>query len=499
MSRSEHLRNDPVYQAIFEGNTAIKLLIDPGPGEDAGRILDANAAAAEFYGWSRDELRAMRIMQINTMTPAEIESELNAARTGKRNYFRFRHRTARGDIRSVEVHSSPIAVEGGTVLMSIVHDVTDRDRLEEHLERSQRLEAIGQLAGGVAHDFNNLLTVVVSAARLARMRLPEDHDSVRFLDEVQGAAARGAELTRQLLAFSRRQVMTPGAVAVDRVIAELVPLLERSLGSAHEIRVEIGEVPPVIADPAQLEQVVMNLVLNARDAMPDGGAITVAISPSVGTRDVPPGEWVAVAVRDDGIGMDAATRARVFEPFFTTKAEGTGMGLATVYGIVTQTGGHVTVESEPGAGSTFTLYLPVAGTPAPRHTRAPSPTVVEGHARILLVDDLAAVRAAVGDLLRDLGHTVLDAGSYDEALMVAGDRLDELDVLITDVVMPGRSGIELVRDLRALRPDLACIVVSGDLREQMIAELPRGVVRLAKPFSLAQLQDALAAVHPPRL
>jgi CheY-like chemotaxis protein len=197
--------------------------------------------------------------------------------------------------------------------------------------------------------------------------------------------------------------------------------------------------------------------------------------------------------------MDAATRARVFEPFFTTKAEGTGMGLATVYGIVAQTGGHVTVESEPGAGSTFTLYLPVAGIPAPRHTRAPSPTRLEGHARILLVDDLAAVRAAVGDLLRDLGHTVLDAGSYDEALMVIGGRLDEIDVLITDVVMPGRSGIELVRDLRALRPDLGCIVVSGDLREQMVAELPRGVVRLAKPFSLAQLQDALVAVHPPRL
>jgi PAS domain S-box-containing protein len=494
MSRSDA---DALYRALFDVNNAIKLLIDPTPGPDHGRILDANLAAIEFYGWSLEELRAMRITDINTLTPDEVRAEMEHARTLRRRYFRFRHRTKAGELRSVEVHSGPIELDGKELLFSIIHDVTERDLLEEHLKRSQRLETIGQLAGGVAHDFNNLLTVVISAARLARTRLPAEHPSLRFLDDIDAASQRGAELTRQLLAFSRRQVMTPRPIAVDAVVAELVPLLERSLGTAHAIALYATPTPPVVADPAQLEQVVMNLVLNARDAQPESGTIEVVVAPSAGDRlgEVPPGNWVTIAVRDHGSGMDEATRARVFEPFFTTKPDGTGMGLASVYGTVKQSGGHVTVESAPGAGSTFTVYLPAgdAAAPAPR----PRPAVAIDAPRpgtILLVDDLAAVRSAVASLLRDLGHTVLVAGSYEEAILTAADHLATLDVVITDVVMPRRSGIDLVRDLLALRPGLGCIVMSGDLRDHLLVDLPSHVVRLAKPFSLEALEQAVAGL-----
>jgi len=494
MSRSD---GDALYRALFDVNTAIKLLIDPS---DQGRILDANQGAVEFYGWSLDELRAMRISDINTLTPAEVEAEMENARSLRHRYFRFRHRTARGEIRHVEVHSGPIHLDGRELLFSIVHDVTERDQLVEHVRRSQRLETIGQLAGGVAHDFNNLLTVVLSAARMARARLAPDHPSARFLDDIDAAAHRGADLTRQLLAFSRRQVMTPRPIEVAAVVSELLPLLERSLGTSHEIAVTAAATPPVVADPVQLEQVVMNLVLNARDALAAGGTIEVALGASSGAldREVPPGHWVTIAVTDQGLGMDEATRARIFEPFFTTKPDGTGMGLATVYGIVTQMGGHVTVRSAPGAGSTFTIYLPAtAGAPAAAAVHAAATPVTSRAATILLVDDLAAVRATVGALLRDLGHTVLLAGSYDEALLAAADHLAGLDLVLTDVVMPGRSGIELVRDLLALRPDLGCAVMSGDLRDHRLSDLPSHVVRLAKPFSFEALERAVADLLQP--
>jgi two-component system, cell cycle sensor histidine kinase and response regulator CckA len=488
---------DQLYRALFDVNNAIKLLIDPAPGAERGRILDANQAAVEFYGWSLDELKTMRITDINTLTPTEVRAEMENARTLRRRYFRFRHRTKAGEIRSVEVHSGPIVLHGRELLFSIIHDVTERDLLEEHLKRSQRLEAIGQLAGGVAHDFNNLLTVVMSAARLARTRVPGEHASVRFLDEIDGAAQRGAELTRQLLAFSRRQVMTPQPIAVDAVVAELVPLLERSLGTSHAIALDAAPTSPVVADPAQLEQVVMNLVLNARDAQAQGGTIEVVVASSAGdpVGEVPPGDWVTIAVRDRGSGMDEAIRARIFEPFFTTKPEGTGMGLASVYGTVRQSGGHVTVVSAPGAGSTFTVYLPAGGTAAPLPRQlTPVPAVAPRTGTILLVDDLAAVRNTVSSLLGDLGHTVLVAGSYDEAILAADDHLATLDIVITDVVMPGRSGVALVRDLLALRPGLGCIVMSGDLRDHLLADLPPHVVRLAKPFSLEALEQAVAGL-----
>ena len=478
----EQLRKDALYRAVFEVNTAVKLVIDPFDGH----IVDANPAAVAFYGWPREVLCTMAITEINVLTADEVRAEMENARSLRRSYFRFRHRTARGEVRSVEVHSGPLDVEGRELLLSIIHDVTERDRLEEHLRRSQRLESIGQLAGGVAHDFNNLLTVVMTASQLARRRLPQGVDAGRFLDEIDEAARRGAALTRQLLAFSRRQMMAPRPVEAREIVEHLAPLLERSLGPSHPVELRATDAPAVMADPAQLEQVVMNLVLNARDAMPGGGPIAIEIAPA--------GDRVRLSVIDRGIGMDEATRSRVFEPFFTTKPDGTGLGLASVYGIVAQSGGHVAVESAPGAGSTFSVFLPIAAVAA-TDVAAPPAAAPRGRAgTVLLVDDVAAVRHALAELLRDGGHTVIEATSYDDALAAVAGRLDTIDLVLSDAVMPGRSGVALIRDLRTLRPKLACILMSGDLRDQADEDLPVGVVRLSKPFTLEALGAAVAGL-----
>ncbi len=482
----ERLRADPLYRAIFDINTAVKLLIDPTDG----RIVDANPAALELYGWPLEALRTMRISEINTLTADEVKAEMDDARTLRRRYFRFRHRTATGAVHAVEVHSGPVTLDGRELLLSIIHDVTERDLLEEHARRGQRLEAIGSLAGGVAHDFN---TVVLSASRLLRNRLAADHPGARFLDDIDEASRRGAELTRQLLAFSRRQVMAPRPVCLAEIVARLAPLLERSLGTVHELKLAIADTPPVVADPAQIEQVVMNLVLNARDAMPAGGRIVLALGTSAGDPEahVAPGAWVTLSVRDDGCGMDAATRGRIFEPFFTTKAEGVGMGLASVYGIVRQSGGHIAVTSAPRAGTTFTVFLPAtAELPAapPEPVPAAAPAV---RRRILLVDDEAPVRSALGELLSALGHDVITACSFDEAIAAAAAQPVEL--VLTDVNMPGRSGVELAVALTGSRPALAVIVMSGDLRDQVLEPLPAHAVRLAKPFTLDELERALTA------
>ncbi len=488
-------QSEDFYRALFEVNTAVKLLISPS----TGRIVDANQAAVDFYGWSLDQLREMRITDINMLTHDEVVAEMQNARSGMRRYFRFRHRTASGDVRHVEVHSGPVVLKGETLLLSIVHDVTERDALEEQLRRSQRLEAIGQLAGGVAHDFNNLLTVMMSSAELVSRRLPPGSPLLQHLQDLDHAAGRAAELTRELLAFSRRQRMRPAALNLNDVVARMRGMLERTLGSGIVVRSILDpELPQVRADPSQIEQVVMNLALNARDAMDQGGHLELStrfvLVEDRDPRGIPAGRWATLGVRDEGRGMDAETRQRVFEPFFTTKeaGRGTGLGLSTVYGIVTQSGGHITVESEPGQGSEFVVYLPVEDAPrqAPESTPGTPPRRRHSHGVVLLVDDMPHVRAPLVHSLQEAGFTVLEAGSTDEALALAASELARLDAVISDVVMPGRSGIELCRELLAMKPGLGAVLVSGDLRHHG-ASLPRGVRFLHKPFTGQRLLDEL--------
>ncbi|HTJ47285.1 MAG TPA: PAS domain S-box protein [Kofleriaceae bacterium] len=482
---SENQRRDreEFYRAMFEVNTAIKLLIDPVDSS----IIDANPAAADFYGWSLDELRRMKISEINTLSPEQIEMEMERARTRKRMAFRFRHRTADGSVKDVDVYSGPVVVKGRQLLLSIIHDVTERNQLEEELRRAHRLDAIGRLAAGIAHDFNNLLTVVLASAQIAERQLAPEHRVRAFLGDIRHAAQRGAELTRQLLAFARQQALAPASIDLVAALARIAGLLERVLGDEIQVVTDVPDIlPRVRFDPGQLELAVINVALNARDAMPKGGTLTV--------RAIAEDGFIDVVVEDTGFGMDAETRARAFEPFFTTKpaGQGTGLGLATVYGIISQSGGQVAIESAPGAGTLVHLRLPV-------DPPAAGPTVIEHVApsrcaarSVLLVDDRADVLDALTHALADVGIHVHKAGSARAAIAQLEQLAGDIDVVLSDVAMPEQSGLELAVDVRARWPHVPVVLMSGNARPSDAR--PEVAAFLDKPFTLSDVLSVLDRV-----
>jgi PAS domain S-box-containing protein len=378
-------------------------------------------------------------------------------------------------------------------------DITERRALEEQFLQAQKMESIGRLAGGVAHDFNNLLTVIVSTADLAAAGFQQGDPLVADLREIRQAAERGAALTRQLLAFSRRQVFQPQVVQLNDTLTALEPMLRRLLG--EDIRLVIVPGPAlgnVRVDPAQMQQVLMNLLVNGRDAMPNGGVLTIETAnvelddAYVGRHfDVSPGVYVMLAVSDTGVGMDAATRQRVFEPFFTTKpaGRGTGLGLSTVYGIVKQSGGHVWVYSEPGVGTTFKIYLPRTTDPV-TSVQPPRPAApAQGSETILLVDDDESLREVSRRALNAAGYTVLPAGTAGEALLAAERFHGQIGLLLTDVVMPTMRGPELAHRVSQLHPEIRVLYMSGYPENAIVHEgqLVEGAFFLSKPFDPATL------------
>lgn len=484
--------DEAFYKAVFNDNPAIKLLIDPA----TGAIVDANEAAVAFYGFDYEQLRKMRITEINQLSASEVREEMRNAQTGRRRYFRFRHKIASGEIRHVEVHSGPISVGVRQVLLSIIHDVTDRDALAEQLRASQHLEAVGRLAGGIAHEFNNLLTVVLNGSAMLLRTLRGDDRLRRYLEDMSFASERAADLTRDLLAFSRRQVMDPVALNLNAVVERMAGMLQRSIGSSVTISTQLApDLPATMSDPRQLEHVLMNLVLNARDAMPQGGGILVQTSMARTPDDdasIPPGRWAKLIVRDEGVGMDEETRRHLFEPFFTTKADGhgTGLGMATVYGIIKQTGGHIRVESERGQGSTIAVYLPLSATNAREGDDEDLAPRLD--ATVLLVEDRQMVRRALRRALEDVGAVVHDASSAAAARRVWAEEHAAIDVLVTDIVLPDESGVQLAEALIAERTDLPVLVLSGDLRGHDLSSLPRRVRKLQKPVTAERLAAELA-------
>jgi CheY-like chemotaxis protein len=365
------------------------------------------------------------------------------------------------------------------------------------------MEAVGQLAGGVAHDFNNLLTAIIGNSELLLRTI--DAEDQRRLDvlEINRAAHRAATLTRQLLAFSRKQVLQPRVVDLNVVVTELATMLRRIIGEHVELRLDLeAALGRVLADPGQLEQVITNLSLNARDAMPSGGTLTIRTA-NLGPAGVPLstpeaphllGPLVELSVIDDGVGMDERTQARLFEPFFTTKGlgRGTGLGLATVYGIVRQSGGHIRVSTRLGHGSTFTVYLPMAeGLPDAAVEGSTWIETPRGTGTVLIVEDEDAVRYLACRVLRGNGFRVLEAGSPAAALRLAREQARSVDLLVTDVVMPGLSGPELAERLVAAWPDLKVLYITGYAEEaiQRRGALPAGGALLEKPFTAQQLAE----------
>jgi signal transduction histidine kinase len=384
--------------------------------------------------------------------------------------------------------------------------LSERDEAEAQLQRAQKLDAVGQLTGGVAHDFNNLLTVIIGALDLMQRHPKDEARRERMIGAAQGAARRGERLTQQLLAFSRRQALKPEPVQVDALLKDTEPLLRRAVGESVNLIVAPAAPECVVnLDPSQFEAAIMNLVVNARDATPSGGMIRIETLPvRLEARQVETlesGDYLCVAVHDTGVGMDAPTQARVFEPFFTTKApgRGTGLGLSQVYGFARQSGGATTVDSAPGKGSSVCLYLPriAAGAVAAHVTGAAAAARLGPSLRILLVEDDLQVAEMVDAMLSDLGHHVRRAEHADAALSIL-ETGETFDLMLTDLIMPGdKSGVDLARVAVRQRPGLPVILSSGYTGEVLVAAEDAPWPLLRKPYGPDQLAAAIAEVTAP--
>ena len=408
--------------------------------------------------------------------------------------FETVHGTKQGATLEFLVSASVIEYEGRKVILAINRDITERKRLELHLRQSQKLEAIGQLAGGVAHDFNNLLGVVNGYCELLLEQLPPADPLRQKVEAIKRAGESAVAITRQLLAFGRKQMLQPQVLDLNAVVSDMERLLRRLIGEDVEVLVNPGaDLGSVKVDPGQLEQVLINLAVNARDAMPQGGKLfieTCNVDLDEAYREqhpmVQPGPYVLLAVSDTGVGMDAETQTRIFEPFFTTKEKGTGLGLATVYGIIKQSGGFVWVYSEPGQGTTFKIYLPRTAAKARAISAGASvEEPLRGSETVLLVEDAEPLRQLTREFLESWGYAVIDARDAAEAIELAERHPGPIHLLLTDVVMPGMRGPGLAEHLTSRHAGMKVLYVSGYSREAFNQgfNTKNGTAFLQKPFT----------------
>ncbi len=481
---------EALYRALFEQSPIPKWLYDV----DTLRFLAVNDAAVKKYGYTRDEFLQLTLRDIRP--PEEIPRMLADVRQLRDfDVSSWIHRLKDGTLIDVELTSQGFGIGGRNARLVDVQDVTQRKRLEEQLRQTQKMDAVGKLAGGIAHDFNNLLTVILSCVDFLRMETPADDPRYSGVEDIRTAATRAADLTRQLLAFSRQQVLAPRLFDLHGRIHGLQRMLDRILGDDIELVLAPLEGSCMIhADPGSIEQVVMNLVLNSRDAIVRGGRIIletreVYVDQALAKRHfgMRAGPHVVLTVRDNGSGMHEVTRARIFEPFFTTKeqGQGTGLGLSTVLGIVEQSGGSITVESVVGVGTTFSVYFPKATRGTPSRPAMKSVPAARGTETILLVEDNEPVRVVAREILRRFGYVVLEAASPLEALRMAGIHTAKLDLLLTDMVMPQMTGAELARRLTAQRPTLRVLCMSGYTDDRSLREGVEDdrIAFLQKPFT----------------
>jgi two-component system, cell cycle sensor histidine kinase and response regulator CckA len=482
------------YRLLFRNNPHPMWLCDA----ETFRFLEVNDSALQKYGYSREEFLAMTVRDIRSKDELfELEKHLEQVKTKRRDVSVWKHRKKDGTPLDVEITACGFEVDGQRRRLILANDVTEKRQLEAELRQAQKLEALGRLAGGVAHDFNNIIMIISSYAERLQFSAQNPERVQRDSERILQAADRAAGITKELLAFGRKQVLMPCVLDLNSVVSNILPMLQRLVGEDVDFSWRAGqEVCPVKLDVGQLTQVLLNLCANARDAMNGSGSLSITTGEyqSDGIhqeteREMPAGMYAVLTVADDGAGMSPAVRERIFEPFFTTKGtgKGTGLGLATVYGIVKQSGGFISVISELGIGTEFRLYFPSAAEKAVASPVRASTILEHGNESVLVVEDEDELRSAVVESLRSLGYRVKHARDGRHALQVA-DELGTVDLLVTDVVMPAMRGTEMAKYLRRMFPALKIIFMSG-YADGLVKpeELDDKTIFLAKPLSLSAL------------
>jgi PAS domain S-box-containing protein len=491
----EALRESEARHRLLTDNSLTGIFI-----HQDGIMVYANQRLAEIAGYSTDEiLGGLFLKLVHPNDRRMVHDRTNAMGRDRpvQPYYELRLKCRNGETKWVEVFDTVITYHGSESIMGNLADITDRRLLEDQFRHSQKMEAVGQLAGGVAHDFNNLLTAVIGYSEVLLREIPEADPAREKIGQIRGAADRAAGLTRQLLAFSRKQVLEVQVLDLNAIITDLESMLRRLIGEDIELVVNFdSDIGKIKADPRQIEQILLNLAINARDAMISGGRLNIETSSAVldeesarSHPDMSAGNYTLLAVSDEGVGMDSATRVRIFDPFFTTKGvgKGTGLGLSTVYGIVKQHRGHIQVDSEPEKGSTFKVWFPVSDVPA---VRTDSVTIeipkLDGDETVLIVEDEDIVRNLACESLQMFGYSVISAGDPDEAVAVCRECRGPIHVLLTDVVLPKMDGRRLYDQLAAERPEMRVVFMSGYTEDAIVNHgvLNSGVHFLQKPFTL---------------
>jgi two-component system, cell cycle sensor histidine kinase and response regulator CckA len=498
--RRQLVEREEFFQLINDNAADMIAVIDAD-----GKRLYNSPSYQRILGYDPAELESTSSLEQVHPDDRQLVSDATAdARltgNGRRIEYRMRHKD--GTWVFIESTASVVHDAAGKVQYMVIvnRDIGERQRLEQQLHQSQKMDAIGRLSGGVAHDFNNLLGVIIGYGEILEESVPESDPLRTSVDQILKAGRRASSLTRQLLAFSRQQVLEPKILTLNAVVSDMEKMLHRLIGEDIELAIELEpRLGSTRADQGQIEQVIMNLVVNARDAMPDGGKLSIQtwnfeIDQKFAERYAYPvvtGAYVLLAVSDSGTGMDAATQQRIFEPFFTTKekGKGTGLGLSTVYGVVKQSGGYIDVISTLGMGTTFNIYLPRSAQSVTAEDReAGQPTATRGSETILLVEDEDSLRTLTRDLLRLKGYTVLEAANGTEALELSGRTPGEVHLLLTDVVMPGINGRALAEQLKLKRPGMKVAFMSGYTGQRVGQKdiLEPGSFFIQKPFGREQL------------
>ena len=496
------------FKALFDDHSAIKLVLD----FDTGDIIDANHSAAIFYGWPTDELCRMNLQQIEMLSPTELTTEIPKSRYNNKNNFSCKHRKSNNSVCDVEVFSNSITVAGKALLFLIIYDVTERiqaererEKLQEQLQHSQKLEMIGQLAGGIAHDFNNMLGVILGHAEMALLeeKLPEC--TYTDLTAIKKAAIHSANLTQQLLAFARKQIAIPKVTELNVAVKAILSLLQRLIGEDITLQwIPDAQEALLKIDPSQLDQILTNLTTNARDAISGTGTITIETSrqacqnvteQTAQSSDVM-ANYVTITVTDTGCGISKTNLPHIFEPFFTTKGvgKGTGLGLSTVYGIVKQNHGFIECESTPDKGTCIKIQLPMYTTECVELESKPTePLIRHLQQSVLLVEDQPDILGMCKRILEQQGLLVIPAETPQEAILIAEKHKNGIDLLLTDVVMPEMNGCDLSNKLLITYPNLKTLFMSGYTSDIIASHgvISEDVNFIQKPFTIKALINSV--------